>query len=181
MKKYIIFYILFFICFGLKAQWSTQIQGNGNATVSTNTAFILGADGVGGGLINGISTTVSKDTTISFDWSYITYDIDASYDPFFYSINGIRSDIKNFGSSGNGSLFKSLNTGDVFFLGIDNTDGCCGGSKVTLTFLATSVWEGLTRNGNKTKDPCIQVNINGKIGSGKTVNGSGKQLMDPDK
>lgn len=181
MKKYIIFYILFFICFGLKAQWSTQIQGNGNATVSTNTAFILGADESGPSLINGISTTVSEDITISFDWSYSTNDIyeSAEFDPFFYSLNGIVGYITGSGKLESGSFTKKLKNGDVLFLGIDNGDGCCGGSQVSITNLKLGPEQnttilGLTRNGKKTTDSSIQVNTYGKIGSGKTVIETGK-------
>ena len=181
MKKYIILTILFFSCFGLQAQWSTQIQGNGNATVSSNTAFIKGADEVGEGLINGISITVSGDVTISFDWSYSTNDVaeTALYDPFFYKLNGTVGYITGYGKLESGSFTKKIKNGDVFFLGIFNTDGCCGGSQVTITNLVsvseqnTTIW-GLTRNGKKTTDSSIQVNTFGKIGSGKTVIETGK-------
>lgn len=183
MKKYIILTILFFSCFGLQAQWSTQIQGNGNATVSSNTAFIKGADGVGEGLINGISITVSGDVTISFDWSYSTNDYAefSFYDPFFYSLNGtVKNITDDLGSIlQSGSFTKKLKNGDVFFLGIDNTDGVGGESQVTITNLVsvseqnTTIW-GLTRNGKKTTDSSIQVNTFGKIGSGKTVIETGK-------
>jgi len=182
VKKYIILTILFFSCFGLQAQWSTQIQGNGNATVSSNTAFIKGADGVGPELINGISITVSGDVTISFDWSYSTNDVAESawLDPFFYELNGTVEYITTgYGTLESGSFTKKLKNGDVFFLGIDNTDGCCGESQVSITNLVlvseqnTAKW-GLTKNGKKTTDSSIQVNTYGKIGSGKTVIETGK-------
>jgi len=56
-KKHILLIIVFFIGVSVEAQWSIQIQGNGNATISTNTAYIKGADEVGVYKINGISTT----------------------------------------------------------------------------------------------------------------------------
>jgi hypothetical protein len=177
LEKHILLSFVFFICVSAEAQWSTQIQGNGNATISTNTAYIKGADGVGGNLINGISTTSALVQNITFNWTYFTTDYDAYFDPFFYSINGSRTYILNSGNSGSGSFSILLNTGDVFFLGIDNTDGCCGFSEVTISNLSltqNNVLWGITKNGKKTSDNSIQINRNGKIGSSTIINEFGK-------
>ncbi len=177
LKKHILLSFVFFICVSVEAQWSKQIQGNGNATISTNTAYIKGADNVSDGLINGIFTTSALVQNITFNWTYSTNDDDASYDPFFYSINGSRTYIKNSGKSGSGSFSKLLNIGDVIFLGIDNTDGCCGFSEVTISNLSipqNNVLWGITINGKKTSDNSIQINRNGKIGSLTIINEFGK-------
>ena len=173
-KKHILLIIVFFIGVSVEAQWSIQIQGNGNATISTNTAYIKGADGVGEYKINGISTKSALVQNITFNWSYTTIDDDASYDPFFYSINGSRTYIKNSGKSGSGSFSKLLNTGDVFFLGIDNTDGCCGFSEVTISNLSIISQNGITKNGKKTTDNSFQIDRNGKISSLTIINEFGK-------
>jgi Fibrobacter succinogenes major domain (Fib_succ_major) len=131
------FFLLFQIISNAQT-WSTQQQGNGLVTVLNNTAFIRGADGDGNGgnLKNGISFTASGNQTITFNYSYITYD-NPGFDPFFYSINGIF--IENItGSNSNSSFTVNLTNGQVFFMGIDSGDGFWGNSEVTITNLIPS-------------------------------------------
>jgi len=90
LKKYITLTILIFSCFYSNAQWSTRIEGNGTASISSNTAFIRSSNNSSfSSKINGITLTASNPTIVTFDWSAETFDTGGyAYDPFYFQING---------------------------------------------------------------------------------------------
>uniref|UniRef100_UPI003568C07F HYR domain-containing protein n=1 Tax=Mariniphaga sediminis TaxID=1628158 RepID=UPI003568C07F len=79
--------------------------------------------------------TIPTDGTMSFDWDYLTFDVDGpSYDPFGYSINGVFTQLTadNGSDTQNGSISIPLNQGDVFAFVVQTTDDGMGPGTSTM-------------------------------------------------
>lgn len=179
LKSFFISILLFFTFTNVNAQWTSIIQGDGAVTLSNSNAYIKGANN-GGDQYNGISFIATQSLTISFNWNYTTHDDGPEFDPFIYKIN--NGDSKNIsddfsGKNQSGSFSKSLNSGDIFFLGIYNTDGIGGFGEVTITNLNKAqnfLYFGLNKYGLITSDNTMQLDINGKIKGSNKINKNGK-------
>lgn len=111
----------------------------GNGYVDTSGApgsvMLIGSNEAGSGPVTTFSTIVGVNTTFSFNWNYLTQDIDGpSWDPFGYFIDGTMTQLSNNGGpdgQSGGLVNVNLVAGQTFGFYIDSTDGCCGGSGAT--------------------------------------------------
>ena len=131
-KKIFLFVLTILFYNSLNAQWTVRKDGNGTATVTTNTAFIAGSDG-NVDEITGIGFTSSGAQSVTFNYSFTT--VDPGFDYFFYTIDGIETIITD--DDRDGSINVILSNGQVFFMGINNFDGEWGSAEVSITSLLT--------------------------------------------
>lgn len=84
---------------------------------------------------------------VSFDWAYLTADVDAGFDPFGYLINGVYSEVMGSGdgTSDSGSItLPGLSAGDMFGFRVSTTDGIFGASTTTISNFSAPVPEPTT-------------------------------------
>lgn len=98
-----------------------------------------GSNGAGSGPISTFTTVLSSDLVATVTWEFLTDDDDGpEYDPFGYTTEymGVDDSFQITDDSGpdgqSGSFSLSLLAGTILSFYIDSTDGCCGGSSVTL-------------------------------------------------
>ena len=146
---------LIFAPVALIALWSTVAKADalgdwtstqscatsGSVEVVNNSILITGPDGNG---CSGqphwtkIETTIPEGVdTVSFDWSYWTYD-GAWYDPPQYGVNGVYTQLTN-SNQASGSLTVTVTAGDIFTFRQYSTDTCCQPGHLTISNL--SLWE----------------------------------------
>jgi uncharacterized protein (TIGR02145 family) len=132
VKKKIFLFVLTILFYNsLNAQWTVRKDGNGTATVNTNTAFIAGSSG-NGNEIHGIGFTSSGAQSVTFKYSFTT--VDPGFDYFFYTIDDGEENIIT-DDDRDGSINVILSNGQVFFMGINNFDGEMGSAQVSITYL----------------------------------------------
>jgi len=181
LKTFFILILLFFAFLNVNAQqWFSHVE-DGVVSISGNSANIEGANNHINDENNYISFTANQTQTISFNWNYTTNDNDASWDPFFYSINNVATKIPIFNSnsdkSGSGTFSITITAGQTIFLGINTLDGYYGSAKVIITNLNPAqnfVYYGLNKYGLITSNNTMQLDINGKITGLNKINKNGK-------
>jgi hypothetical protein len=133
-----LFLVILFNSLTLKSQpvWVNTIHSNGS---------IVGSYRITGHNDNSnvsektyISTSVSINQVVKFDWTYITNDGASRWDPFYYKQNGggeiiLTSDPDII--SGSGSEAILITSSGEFQLGIISLDGLFGAGTVTITNL----------------------------------------------
>jgi len=123
-------------------------NGGGDVTGAPDSFLLVGSDNFSGNeeLVD-FTFTAFEDATISFDWSYLTYDIFGSAsDPFGWLLNGTFSqltynsgDQSGFDSDGiavfvqNGIFTADVKAGDVFGFRALSTDGLGGNGETMIS------------------------------------------------
>lgn len=121
------------------ANWTQTIQGNGSIDTSSapNSVTLTSADGGVAGPTQDTDFTITAPSagTVSFNWSYSTSDIDPTYDPFGYLLNGaftqLTDDLGALIQAGSTSF--AVGTGDVFGFRQYSTDSKDGAGITTIS------------------------------------------------
>jgi hypothetical protein len=93
----------------------------------------------GGGFSNQFFTIAAPvNGTVSFHWSYQTFDVDgSSFDPFGYVLNGVFHQLTTNGTPQNstqsGDVSFAVNQGDVFGFDQQATDSILGSGVTTIS------------------------------------------------
>ena len=137
------------------ANFTFETVGNGSVDLSDapDSISIVGTDDsfdsfgfVASGLTS-FTTTVVSDAVASFDFAFVTTDVDGpSFDPFVV-INDTTIQISDDDGPDEqfGSLSFELAEGTTFGFGIDSTDGILGSASVTISnFEAAAIPEPMT-------------------------------------
>jgi hypothetical protein len=144
---------LIFMPVAILALWSTVAKADGlgdwTASQSCATGFVdviensivlTGPDGGGCGGANWvkIETTIPEGTfSVSFDWSYWTYD-GWVYDPPQYGVNGVYTLLTQ-QNQASGTESVTVTAGDIFTFRQYSIDSCCQAGHLTISNL--SLWE----------------------------------------
>jgi hypothetical protein len=125
------------------SHWTTSGNGNGTAVISADDALLtlvsadFTPDASPGATTLDYSITLSGDTTIAFDWSYASDDINSSSDPFGYAINGVSTQLSQDNQAGfieqDGAVTVLLHKGDTFSFESSSTDSIFGSSTAIVT------------------------------------------------
>lgn len=121
--------------------WSFFNTGSsgGSGSITASTMTITGNDSgcwpcYGSGT-TGFTATAAYSATISFNWSFTTFDSDGSgFDfPFYITINGNTYFSQSGPTTQNGTISFSVNAGDVFGFGVYSVDQAFGPGVLTIT------------------------------------------------
>ncbi|MEB3277536.1 MAG: PEP-CTERM sorting domain-containing protein [Lyngbya sp.] len=120
--------------------WTFQ-NNNADGFVNTSNApesitLTGGNNGSGAFGSSWYTATSLADGLVSFDWSYITNDIDGpNWDPFGYILNGVFTTLTSSGGGTNqsGSVSFAVLAGDLFGFGVNTTDNGLGAATVTVS------------------------------------------------
>jgi hypothetical protein len=127
------------------ANWSTaHSNGCDDGSIDASGApasILLHSSNVGGcgGSYVAYSTTVQGNGTISFDWDFVSNDVNgSSFDPFGYFLNGNPVQLSvsccfNCCYADNGSASIAVACGDVFAFYVASTDNILGRSHTTVS------------------------------------------------
>lgn len=153
---------IIFVPVALLALWSTvakadglgdwtasQSCATGNVNVVDNSIVLTGPDGGGCGGANWvkIETTIPEGTfSVSFDWSYWTYD-GWVYDPPQYGVNGVYTLLTQ-QNQASGTKTVTVTAGDIFAFRQYSIDSCCQAGHLTISNL--SLWEFTTTSTTST-------------------------------
>jgi hypothetical protein len=121
----------------------TLSNNNTNGYVGTSNDLssitIIGGDAGGGepGQTT-YTTTALIGGLLSFNWSYVTADVNPFYDPFGFVLNGAFTQLtNNSGPNGQSGAFSTtLAQGDIFGFGINTTDNVLGRGYATISNFA---------------------------------------------
>ena len=125
---------------GLGDWTASQSCATGNVNVVDNSIILTGPDGGGCGGANWvkIETTIPEGTfSVSFDWSYWTYD-GWVYDPPQYGVNGVYTLLTQ-QNQASGTKTVTVTAGDIFTFRQYSIDSCCQAGHLTISNL--SLWE----------------------------------------
>jgi hypothetical protein len=143
------------------AKWAT-VNGGGSVSMNNSTLTLTGNNNGGGGVATQATITCPVSGEFTFDWDYLTNDVDGpSFDPAFY-INGVFQQLTNSGGadSQSGSLTVNCAAGDVIGFAVVPTDGILGSASLTITNFHTE--SGLVRT-------FTQVDASGNVGECSTT------------
>jgi hypothetical protein len=115
--------------------WSLSNPVGGSVDSSGAPASVT-ITGGNGGSAGTTSWTIGAPAggTVSFDWSYVSYDVDGPFfDPAGYLVNGSPTQLSNNGGSASqsGSTSFSVAPGDIFGFYVYTTDGVLGPGALT--------------------------------------------------
>ena len=119
---------------------ASQSCATGFVDVIENSIVLTGPDGGGCGGANWvkIETTIPEGTfSVSFDWSYWTYD-GWVYDPPQYGVNGVYTLLTQ-QNQDSGTKTVTVTAGDIFTFRQYSIDSCCQAGHLTISNL--SLWE----------------------------------------
>ena len=125
---------------GLGDWTASQSCATGFVDVVENSIVLTGPDGGGCGGANWvkIETTIPEGTfSVSFDWSYWTYD-GWVYDPPQYGVNGVYTLLTQ-QNQASGTKTVTVTAGDIFTFRQYSIDSCCQAGHLTISNL--SLWE----------------------------------------
>lgn len=122
---------------------------SGGGSISPTTMTITGSNAGCGFFCNpapgasdtGFLTTAAYAATISFNWSFTTFDSDGTgFDyPFYVTINGTTFWAQSGSTTQSGTISFSVNAGDVFGFGVHSVDQIFGPGVLDITnFKSTS-------------------------------------------
>lgn len=115
--------------------WSLSNPVGGSVNTGgapTSVTIVGGNSGTGGWTTWTIAAPASG--LVSFDWSYLTYDVDGPpFDPAGWMLNGAPTQLSDNsgGSSQSGSTSFSVATGDTFGFYVHSGDGLFGPGTIT--------------------------------------------------
>jgi hypothetical protein len=122
------------------ANFTFSSGGNGSVTTNAPEGFVLtGSNQCNtlsscGTVDTNYSTTFTGNTTVSFDWSAHSFDVDGlPFDPISILRNGSTLAIANVGVNASGSINFNALTGDVLLFNIHSVDNTLGASQLTVT------------------------------------------------
>jgi hypothetical protein len=125
------------------SQWTTAGSGNGTAVTSSDGATLTltsadyTVDDSPGATTLTYSITLAADTTITFDWSYVSDDDSSTSDPFGYAVNGVETQLSQDGVAGfvaqGGSVTIALSKGDTFSFESGSVDSIFGASTASVS------------------------------------------------
>jgi hypothetical protein len=134
---------------GLGDWTASQSCATGFVDVVENSIVLTGPDGGGCGGANWvkIETTIPEGTfSVSFDWSYWTYD-GWIYDPPQYGVNGVYALLTQ-QNQASGTKTVTVTAGDIFTFRQYSIDSCCQAGHLTISNL--SLWEFTTTSTTST-------------------------------
>lgn len=115
--------------------FSDTIGNDGAVSTFPTTHFKLkGGDAGISNAITSFTITAPTGGTVSFDWSYLTYDWNAYYDPAYFLLDGTPIQLTDDSlTSDSGSGSYGIASGTVFGFDILTTDGGYGHSVLTVS------------------------------------------------
>ncbi|MCG5060125.1 MAG: PEP-CTERM sorting domain-containing protein [Limnoraphis sp. WC205] len=129
---------------GYEVENWTFTNNNANGFVNTSNApesisLTGGNNGSGYSGSSWYTATSLADGLVSFDWSYITNDVDGpTWDPFGYILNGVFTKLTSNSGGKNqfGSASFAVLAGDLFGFGVNTADNTLGAATVTVSNFA---------------------------------------------
>ncbi|MDH3648675.1 MAG: hypothetical protein OEQ53_03275, partial [Saprospiraceae bacterium] len=121
--------------------WEQEIGGDGSidTTWAPYSVRLLGNNDNISGLSTDLCITVPKDTVIAFAWEYRSFNGNAGWDPFYYSLNGeIVQLTEGTAGTSDGPIYQrgykivELRSGDEFCFSQQSTDGMLGRAITTI-------------------------------------------------
>jgi len=114
-------------------------DGSVNTSLAPDSVTLTSGNNGGGGSNVDFTTTAVESGTISFAWSYHSYDVDGPYwDPFGYLRNGVFVQLTNSGGAidQSGTTYFFVNGGDSFGFRQNSVDSIYGPGQTTVSGFA---------------------------------------------